>query len=258
MVFEVAKVFYQKQPRLDVYFRKTATGHNEIGTHLHRFFELHCCTEGELHLVIEGNPCVVEAENAAIIFPYQPHSFTRSGGKGCFFTFDPGLIGSFANHFANVVPKDSRFPFAYDLQSISDGCDIYAIKSFLYAMCSEAAKLDYVNAPVDGRGLLEKIFLVTEEKYTDCDFSLESLSAIVEYDYGYLSKYFLKMTGIKYGTYLNQRRVALAVRLLQSGEVDNISDAVFASGYSSVRSFNRNFKKIEGKTPTEYMNMIKR
>lgn len=250
-------MFYQKQPDLDVYFRKTKTGHNKIKTHLHSFFELHCCTEGVLQLEIQGRSCVVPAGQAAIIFPNQPHSFARTGGTGWFFTFDPDLIGLFANQFANMVPKTGLFPFLYDFDAVTEDCDIYTIKSFLYAMCAGAAKLEYVKAASDGRALLEKIFLVTEERFRDCSFSLKRLSEILEYDYGYLSKYFLKMTGMKYGEYLNQRRVELAGWLLQSGEASEISDAAFASGYSSVRSFNRNFKRIEGKTPREYATLFK-
>jgi len=249
-------MFYQEQPKLDVYFRKTLTGHNQLTTHLHSFFELHCCTEGQLRLTVEGCVYDLRPGEAALIFPYQPHSFARTGGKGFFFTFDPELVGTFAGRYANQLPVENRFSFTYDFQSVNEDSDVYTIKSFLYAVCSAASKLEYVNASVDGRALLEKVFLVTENNYRDSSFSLRRLSAILEYDYGYLSKYFLKMTGMKYGFYLNQCRIALGVRLLKNGMVNNIADAAFASGYSSVRSFNRNFKCIEGKTPTEYMDTL--
>lgn len=253
MVFGDGKMFYQIQPKRDVYFRKVKTGHNSINTHLHSFFELHCCTEGMLLLEIQGRRCVVPAGHAAIIFPYQPHSYTGSGGKGFFFTFDPDLIGLFAGEFANAVPKNSVFPFTYAIDSITESSSVYAIKSFLYAMCACAAQLEYTDIGVDGRGLLEKLFLMVEEHYRDCTFSLKRLSEMLEYDYGYLSKYFHKMSGMKFVEYLNQRRVAFARDLLHSGGVIEIADAAFASGYSSVRSFNRNFKRIEGKTPREYV-----
>lgn len=250
-------MFYQKQPNWDVYFRKTATGHNQIQNHLHGFFELQCCTEGQLHLVIDGKECILRAGEAALIFPYQPHSFSVTGGKGWFFTFEPGLIGTFSRQYANLLPRESRFSFTYDFASVSELSDVYAIKSFLYAMCSEVAGLEFVQAPTAGRELLEKMLLVTEENYKNPDFSLERLAELLEYDYGYLSKYFLKVTGMKFGFYLNRRRIDFAGRLLKNGEVDNISDAAFACGYSSVRTFNRNFKEIEGKTPGEYIKRAK-
>jgi len=246
-------MFYQAQPDLDVYFRKTKTGHNKISTHLHGFYEVHCCVEGELHLTVDGKLCVLHQGEAALIFPYQSHSFARTGGSGYFFTFDPGLIGTFHNEFANLRPKKNGFPFSYDFSSVSDDSDVYTIQSFLYAMCSGAAKMEYEEVPVDSRALLEKILILTEEHYPDADFSLGKLAVLLDYDYGYLSKYFLKMTGLKYGHYLNQRRIALAVRILQKGDMDNIADVAFACGYGNVRSFNRNFKNIEEKTPQEYL-----
>lgn len=249
-------MYYQKQPNWDVYFRKTKTGHNEVRTHLHGFYELHCCTEGQLDLTIDGRRMLVKAGNAVIIFPYQAHSFVKSDGQGCFFTFDPDLIGTFDKQFANMVPKDGQFSFCYDFDSLDEDSDVYALKAFLYAMCSAASKLEYLDTVSEGRGLLEKIFLVTEKNYTDPSFSLQRLASILEYDYGYLSKYFLKITGIKYGLYLNQRRIALSVRILHSGGPQNVCDVAFECGYSSVRSFNRNFQRIEGKTPTEYLNTV--
>ncbi len=246
-------MFYQKQPNLDVYFRKTKTGHNVVKTHLHGFYELHCCIEGELHLTIDGKLCILNAGESALIFPHQPHSFVRTGGKGYFFTFGKELIGTFHNQFASLLPEDGRFPFAYDFSAISDSCDVYAIKSFLYAMCSAASKMSFIHAPTEGRVLLEKIFFLTEEHFKDCEFSLGTLAELLDYDYGYISKYFLKLAGMKYGYYLNQRRITYAERLLQNGTVDSISDVAFDCGYGSVRTFNRNFKEIEGKTPAEYM-----
>lgn len=246
-------MFYQAQPDLDVYFRKTKTGHNNIRTHLHGFYEVHCCAEGQLHLTIDGKPCILHQGEAALVFPYQSHSYARTGGSGCFFTFDPELIGTFHNEFANMRPKENGFAFSYDLESVSEDSDVYTIKSFLYAMCSAASRMKYEEVPMGGRALLEKMLILTEEHYSDCEFSLGKLAALLDYDYGYLSKYFLKMTGLKFGHYLNQRRIERAVYILQKGDMDNIADVAFACGYGNVRSFNRNFKKIEEKTPQEYL-----
>ena len=246
-------MFYQVQPDLDVYFRKTKTGDNSARTHLHGFYEVHCCTEGQLHLTIDGKPCILQQGEAALFFPYQSHSFARTGGNGYYFTFDPELVGTFHNEFANMRPKKNGFFFSYDLESVSEDSDVYTIKSFLYAVCSGAARMEYEEVPVDGRALLEKILILTEEHYPDCEFSLRKLATLLDYDYGYLSKYFLKMTGLKFGHYLNQRRIDRAVYILQKGDMDNIADVAFACGYGNVRSFNRNFKLIEEKTPQEFL-----
>jgi len=246
-------MFYQKQPDRAVYFRMYRNPWNAIGTHLHGFFELHCCTGGQLRITVSGREYVLKAGEAVLVFPYQSHSFPKREGKGFFFTFAPELIGTFAAQFANFLPTQNRFAFSYDFETISEESDVYAIKAFLYAMCSCASRLSFEPVPVEGRILLEKILLLTEEHFAESDYSMEKLAELVDYDYSYVSKYFLEKTGMRYSFYLNQRRVAYGAWLLRTGRLENIADVAFACGYSSVRSFNRNFKRIENCTPQAYM-----
>ena len=250
-------MFYQQQPKLDVYFRMTETGHNQIQTHLHGFFELHCCLQGYLLVTVDGREYRVEAGNAVLVFPYQPHSYAKGGGRGYFFTFSEELIATFSARHSGMIPAQPQFSFSYDYEKISAESDIYQIKSFLYAMCSEAQRLPFVPMFTEGRELLEKIFLLTEARYHDSEFDLRKLAQLLDYDYGYVSKYFRKQTGMKFNDYLNQRRITGAVRMLQGGGAKNIADVAYACGYGSVRSFNRNFMQIEEKTPQEYLQGVR-
>jgi len=245
-------MFYQKQPQQPVYFRVYGHQWHGIGTHLHSFFELHCCTGGQLSLTVNGQLYSLHPGEAALIFPYQPHSFPAKEGQGYFFTFDPELISSFAQQYSNFVPTQNVFRFSYDFTTVSENSDKYLIKSFLYAMCHSASTLEYARLPSDGHTLLEKILRSTEAHFTDCDFSLRKLSEDLGYDYSYISKYFLSRTGVKYTYYLNQRRIDYAIRLLHSTNLISMGDIASASGFGSVRSFNRNFKLIEKQTPQEY------
>lgn len=242
-------MFYQRQPDKAVYFRMYRKPWNAIGTHLHGFFELHCCTGGQLRITVDDREYVLTAGEAVLVFPYQRHSFPKREGQGYFFTFAPELIGTFAARFSNYLPQQNRFCFSYDFSSLSEESDVYAIKAFLYAMCSRASLLAFAPVPVEGRALLEKIFLLTEEHFTEADFSLAKLATLLDYDYSYISKFFLTKTGMRYSFYLNQRRTDYGAWLLRTGKLDNIADASFACGYSSIRSFNRNFKRIENCTP---------
>ena len=120
-------------------------------------------------------------------------------------------------------------------------------------MCSCASQLAYVELSADNRMLLAKIYQTTETHFFEEGFSLEQLAKYLGYDYGYISKYFLQKTGLRYSIYLNQRRIDHASKLMREGMSGNISNLAFACGYSSVRSFNRNFSLLKGCTPREYM-----
>ena len=245
-------MFYQKQPPVNSYFRMYSHNWHRIGTHIHGFYELHCCTGRPLHITVAQREYVLNAGEAVLVFPHQAHSFPDKEGDGYFFTFEPELIDAFVMRHTNRMPKENLFAFSYDFCSLSPDSDLYAIKSFLYAMRSRAARLEYMDLPAEDRALLEKIFETTEANFTGEAFSLKQLAKTLGYDYGYISKYFLKKTGLRYNAYLNQRRIDHATRLMRQGNGTNMTQLAYACGYGSVRSFNRNFSICKGCTPREY------
>ena len=51
---------------------------------------------------------------------------------------------------------------------------------------------------------------------------------------------------------MNEIRVGYACRLLTEGQY-NITRICYESGFNSISNFNRQFKKIIGKSPTKYL-----
>lgn len=249
-------MYYQQQPWSDYYFRLRGNEVWGVRTHIHNFFELYWCETGQLQIVIEEQLYTLKPGEAVLIFPYQPHDYPEEqSGQGWCCTFGRDMIGGFYEQHANHLPKSNQFRFSTRGLRLQNDSDVYAVKSFLYNMCSQAdAQLEYEYASAEGRKLLEKIFLLTEEHYRESEFTLQTMAKLLQYDYGYISKYFLQKTGMKYNYYLNLRRITQAGRMFRKREAESIADAAYACGYSSVRSFNRNFKSICGKTPQEYIN----
>lgn len=73
----------------------------------------------------------------------------------------------------------------------------------------------------------------------------------------YISAYMNQTKGMSFSDYINSMRVEHAKKLL-SQDPQNIkkSDVATQSGFSSERSFYRNFKKFTGKKPMEWANTI--
>lgn len=67
----------------------------------------------------------------------------------------------------------------------------------------------------------------------------------------YCSKYFKQVIGTTFLDYLTSRRVSNAERLLKYTDYSIMEIAEY-SGFSSIQTFNRVFKRFTGKTPTDY------
>lgn len=70
----------------------------------------------------------------------------------------------------------------------------------------------------------------------------------------HLSEKFKQVTGIKFVDYIARVRFEKARQLLEDVDL-RISEIAFAVGFQSLSQFNRVFKKLSGKSPTEYRTM---
>ena len=88
------------------------------------------------------------------------------------------------------------------------------------------------------------------------DVTLEELSSYVGYSTYHFSRIFKKYSNTTFVNYLNRRRVKAAeLMLLESG--NSITDVAMKSGFSSLTTFNRVFKRINGYTPSEYKKLYR-
>ncbi|MBN2078471.1 MAG: helix-turn-helix transcriptional regulator [Spirochaetes bacterium] len=100
------------------------------------------------------------------------------------------------------------------------------------------------------REKLEKILSFIKENYTS-DLSREGLAAAAGMNPNYMSTLFNKYKGLKINDYINKLRVEEASGRLSRGD-EKVIEIAFSVGFESLTTFNRVFKAITGKTPTEY------
>lgn len=89
-----------------------------------------------------------------------------------------------------------------------------------------------------------------EENYA-LDISRKSLAEEFNLNPDYLGKIFKAATGKKIGDYINELRIKHAAEKLSSTDA-LIIDIAYSTGFESLRTFNRAFKKETGISPTEY------
>lgn len=88
------------------------------------------------------------------------------------------------------------------------------------------------------------------------DLSLKRLSAEYSVNASYLSALFKKEMGVTLTDYISQQRIRRAITLLNSSNLQ-IQDVASESGIYDVNYFRKLFKKVTGKTPTEYAKEIR-
>ena len=226
-------------------------------THLHQSFEFVSVISGTLRVTVDGKDYFVEGNNALLIFPHQLHSISGEGCSHSIHIFSPGLVGAYTQEISGKIPQCNSFSpdksLINSLNKLKDDASLIERKGLFYSLCAEFDKnAIYIDRKDDDKNLLYKIFKFVEDNYAN-DCSLHSLSEQLTFSYSYLSRYFKKTVGISFNSYVNQYRLSKACYLLTNTK-NTILQCAFECGFSSLRSFNRNFIEYLCVTPKEYRN----
>ena len=89
-----------------------------------------------------------------------------------------------------------------------------------------------------------------EERSSE-ELSLRRVAKAVNIHPNYLSERFKHVTGMNFVEYVARTRFEKACRLLHDSDL-KISDIAFTSGFQSLSQFNRVFKRLSGKSPTQF------
>ena len=147
-------------------------------------------------------------------------------------------------------------------QSLQDEASDEVIRSlmgvFLVELCRSALKHGLVNTPSvksKSTGWLERL-----RQHLDTDYrkpqTLPGICSTTGMNSSYLCRAFKQYTGVTLMEYLNMRRIQAAMIHLRSTD-DKIIQIAFESGFNDLAYFNRKFRTITGKTPTQYRAEVK-
>lgn len=228
--------------------------------HLHQCFEIITVLSGEMQITVDRREFLLCKDEALLIFPNQIHSLLSENSRHMLCIFSPKLVQAFSSKLEGKIPVNNKFrPDAYLINAISNltpQSKTAERKGVLYSLCAQFEKTaEYKPKQYDKDDLLYKIFSFVEMNYKK-DCSLALLAKNTGYDYSYLSRYFRRIVGISFNSYVNHSRLSHACYLMENFNVPIIQCA-YESGYTSLRSFNRNFKNYYKITPVEYRHSLK-
>jgi AraC-like DNA-binding protein len=89
------------------------------------------------------------------------------------------------------------------------------------------------------------------DEHFEEELSLPRVAKAVSISGNHLSEKFKRVTGVNFVEYVARTRFEKARGLLHDSNL-RVSEIAFAVGFQSLSQFNRVFKKLSGKSPTEY------
>lgn len=107
-----------------------------------------------------------------------------------------------------------------------------------------------INSDVESSPDVYRAVKYIKENY-DSQTSLDKISKVAALSRSHFMYKFKEVMGTTFKEYLNQIRTMKAKEMLCRSEL-SISEITYAVGFSSLRQFERAFKKISGTSPTEY------
>ncbi|HEX3021306.1 MAG TPA: AraC family transcriptional regulator [Lachnospiraceae bacterium] len=235
--------------------------------HLHPYVEMVYIKEGSIEVTINGDSRILQEGEAAICFPNDIHGFCSiTGSKIMTFIFSPEITGSYfgirndktlENPFipASIMDKElcSLLLLLHDEYVNSN--NRYVIKGLLYTILGKLDSYFILKSSSHSYSSTIQSLLKYVEMHYHENLTLDSISKDLGFSKFYLSRIFSNKIGYQFNDYINRLRINRAQKLLNETDLP-ITTIALECGFESQRNFNRIFKELTSRTPTEFRKSI--
>ncbi|AIQ35897.1 hypothetical protein R50345_15450 [Paenibacillus sp. FSL R5-0345] len=248
--------------------------------HWHNDLELVYVFEGSIRMGINSETRVLEAGDMAICSSGDIHYYDSKDGssKIMMVIFNPSLIG-----FPGGWPLNVRLTSPFIDKCLVIREDEVAINNRLSAIMKELMReynqkleyheqliigllhewsglilrhvpLDKINPQKDKRRITNMKIMQEVLEYLDVNYmhsiTLADAARQANMSLFYFSRFFKSISGMSYIAYLSNIRVNQAEQLLLTTD-KSILEIALECGFTNIRTFNRVFKQIKQRTPSE-------
>lgn len=247
--------------------------------HWHNAVELVYNAAGTCRISVSGSEYPLTDGDLLLIPTGEIHEITASSknGKQYFIQFNISTLDGFGgiNDIRPFMERTTRIGRSEEpaLQSSIEMCILQLIrenenKDYAYALSINARIFDIIvlisrdhlrsfwgvnnssNKKITGLQQINKAFEYIEKSFPQ-QITLKDASSAAGFSEYYFSRLFKEYTGQSFLGYLNTYRVKHAEKLLKSTEMP-VLDIAMESGFNSLTTFNRIFKRVKGCSPTFY------
>ncbi|WKK78926.2 AraC family transcriptional regulator [Marivirga arenosa] len=155
-------------------------------------------------------------------------------------------IGSRIESLVEKPPFERLIEVIQILKELSEVKDYYLLNSEAVSIEAKAVDQQRVNL----------IYDYVRDNFKK-SIALEEIAKEAAMTVPAFCRYFKKISNKTFTHFVNEHRVVHASKLLSEGNL-NITDICYACGFNNISHFNRQFKEVTGKSPSEYRKEIKR
>ncbi|MCR2806873.1 AraC family transcriptional regulator [Paenibacillus soyae] len=253
----------QYQHRLQPFHTFISTN-NTYPLHIHKHVEITFVLEGTIHITVNEEEHVLSEGDMVVIYPNQPHSYkTITSSRILLYFFDAAFPGDFTGDLTHYVPdrpmvrrQQLMEPVPGMLNDLyrlyTADCDQRLLKAYISVVLGHVLPLLSLKKLEYTRDLdsIQRILAYVDLHFLE-PITLDLLAKELGLSKFHISRIFSDQLHTSFPDYVNNRRIALAQMLLLS-TTNPVTEIAFESGFNSLRSFYRSFKKEYGISPNEY------
>lgn len=201
--------------------------------------------ENELMLYVKNG----ERENACRVID---EIFSENDGRGKWYYI--GLMYNILNIVSDYARKQSQRCYEHIISRSADFDDNSSLADISRMMRDIVCEVCALSQNEDA-GVYGKVKQYVDENFTDVALNVSAIGERFSMSSIYISKVFKDCSGMKLGTYISERRIEYAKKLLTENKKIKIDEVAQLAGYDLTRTFLKQFKEKEGITPTQWRKM---
>lgn len=261
------KIVYETKTE-DFYYRNDDNFRQPLqcGAHLHYHIEIVYMQKGYTKAYVDSDVYEVKTGDLLVVFPNRIHRFEDCDHKNQYHLFivNPDLAPDLSAAISSENPQDpvirsaDKNPRIMSLIDILGNTQSFAtayretlLRGYFMSFFAEIlGMLPLRPARPDENQSMRAVVQYCSKNFTK-DLSLSALEEEIHLSKYYISHLFGDKLGIRFNDYVNSLRISEACRLLRMTKM-NITEISCASGFGTLRTFNRAFTKQMNTSPSEY------
>ena len=254
--------YYEAKPDVQNYHYINHKKDPFVAPHFHSAIELVVVRHGCMAAVINGEALTIEEGYGCFVNSFCLHSYSAAAEDtevyafvGSTAVFDP--VFSDIGGIPPVIFKFDDFSLLDNIVThYNDSTDDGIRRSIFRGAASLIpAIIAENNTPLQGVSANSTAEICSVLRYISDHFTeeltLSSLSARFGYSPQYFSKLFHRYMKINLTEYISVARVNHAKKLLDTNRAKSVAEIAFESGFSSLPTFYRTYKKVFGTLPRD-------